>query len=67
MESLITIPKSYFFLLLGLIWQFSSIQTKYNEGCSKLNYTYFKYNNWVAATIYITLSSYTGSALKRES
>ena len=30
--------KIFIFFLLGLVWQLSSVQTKYNEGCSKLNY-----------------------------
>ena len=44
-----TIPKFRFSLLLGLIWQLSKNQTKYNEGWSKLSY----------------LSRITGFALKR--
>jgi hypothetical protein len=37
-RNLITIPKFQFSLLLGLIWQLSTKQTKYNEGCLNLNY-----------------------------
>ena len=37
-KTLITIPKFHISLLLGLIWQLSTNQTKYIEGCSKLSY-----------------------------
>ena len=37
-KTLITIPKFQFSLSLGLIWQLSTNQTKYNEGCLKLSY-----------------------------
>ena len=47
--------------LFGLVWQYSSVQTKYDKGRFKVMATYLQ-------QYYITLSlpSYTGSALKRE-
>ena len=46
--------------LFGLLWQYSSVQTKYNKGRSK---------SWLLtcrSNITLSLPSYTGSALKRE-
>ena len=46
--------------LFGLVWQNSSVQTKYNKGRFKVMATYCSSN------ISLSLHSYTGSALKRE-
>ena len=44
--------------LFGLVWQYSSVQTKYDKGRFKVRAT-------CSSNITLSLPSYTGSALKR--
>ena len=54
-KMLVTCQRFGDLFLFGLVWQYSSVQTKYNKGRFK-----------VMATCSSNIPSYTGSALKRE-
>ena len=59
-KMLITCQRFGCLFLFGLVWQYSSVQTKYNKGRFKVMATYFSSN------ITLSLHSYIGSALNRE-
>ena len=57
---LVTCQRAGDLFLLGLVWQYSSVQTKYDKGRFKVMATQLQlYYN-------LSLPSHTGSALKRE-
>ena len=58
-KMLVTCQRFDEFFLFGLVWQYSSVQTKYNKGRFKVGLL------TCSSNITLRLPSYTGSALKR--
>jgi hypothetical protein len=58
-KMLVTCQRFGDFFLFGLVWQYSSVQTKYNKGRFKVGLL------TCSSNITLRLPSYTGSALKR--